>query len=217
MDPGRKNLSLLPGFVACMLAAWLSAIEVSGAVERSIPIEEWWDTPVYSPDGKHIAIEWAANKTERESWPYRSSEKPVGIHWVPNTSALLLNRWESSPEIIALNLSCLGTEKPLFKGAQIGNPWESLPNPKNLEECFSEFDRRLSSSDRARFQGTKEDKLYEFGGGHMVSDPAVIDGWVRWDTRALDQQFFKQGIAQSDVFGIELCPQDAVQQSDQLI
>jgi len=162
----------------------------------------------WSPDEKYMALDGrelvAVYDTSSgqclglNSWPDLFS-----AHWTPDGKFLCLSMLNSSPKFVSVRLPRQGIGS-VFEGGKIGAPrWEQYPSPRNLQECFAEFDKSLTSNQRERFKGTMENRLGDFGGGSMIFDALISDVYYKWGRFDLENFFEQHGLTDPrDMLGI---------------
>lgn len=136
-----------------------------------------------------------------QSWPDLDTAR-----WSPDGSTIRVSMNHSEPRVVPVNLGNQLTDASILEGGKAGGPgWENAPCPRNLEQCFAEFDRCLTSEERMRFMRAKEDEIGDFGGGSIITDSLMANVFHRWSLVELRKFFEQKGITYSkDQFGIVL-------------
>jgi len=137
---------------------------------------------------------------------FKTVKGTYGSHWTPDGKAVAIRRQDLSPDIEQVSVPTSSKNGTVFVDGKNGSPgWENNPSPKNLEECFTEFDRGLSKEGRERFKNAPEDRVSDYGGGSILLDSLMDKVYGYWGLIDLEIFFERYGITDPrDVFGIVL-------------
>lgn len=126
------------------------------------------------------------------------------VQFTPDGKSLMVSTQYRSPAFVPIKLTTPVDQTSIMHGGKVGGPkWSSFPCPSSLEECFAELDKNLTTAQKTKFTKTKEDDLFIFGGGSIVSDTLILDVYSKWDKFGLKRFFEQKGISDGrDLFGI---------------
>ncbi|MCA9803590.1 MAG: PD40 domain-containing protein [Cyanobacteria bacterium HKST-UBA02] len=85
--------------------------------------------------------------------------------------------------------------KSPFAGGRVGAPpWSDGAAPKNLEECFAEFDRKLSPLDKNRIRACRRSDLSSFFSGSFNVDSVIRSIYCTWDLTDIEKYYLAKGV-----------------------
>lgn len=154
----------------------------------------------WSPDSKYLLLDdpttlALCDASTGKYLGHRKFPKQVRAQWKPKSTSLVLVESLFAPSFVSLNLS--STNKlPVFPAGKQGSPgWERHASPRTLEECFVQFNRELTPTQRDIFKNTKESGIGKYGGGSFITDSMMSHVYAHWGRSALLKWFAERGVS----------------------